>query len=119
MDTPNLNTSPANDLRSQYESMVSQWERDTQFDSTMSLMLEHPVLDKIIKDIPRTLLVSFVCDDLKREVSHRFIILQTLVGSQIKLEASEMGKIPIICQKWIDWAEGWLGGATERYVDQD
>jgi hypothetical protein len=97
---PRDSTKSQPSLESHFRTLVKQWKKDTETDSSITRMIRHPAYQEIIgMGEP---VVPLLLAELKREPDFWFAALQKLTGADPVPKASA-GKIEEMAKAWVDW----------------
>ena len=87
-------------LETRFRTLVKQWKKETQADSSILRMIRHPAYQEIIgMGEP---VVPLLLAELEHEPDFWFAALQKITGADPVPKASA-GKIEEMTKAWIDW----------------
>lgn len=97
---PRDSTKKQPDLGTHFRTLVKQWKKDTEADSSLLRMIRHPAYQEIIGlGEP---VVPLLLAELQHEPDFWFAALQKITGIDPVPKASA-GKIGEMTKAWIDW----------------
>lgn len=95
------------EFRAEFDRLASQWKWETRYQSSSTIIEEHPAYQAIIamgKNV-----IPLILEDLRSDGGHWFMALGTITGeSPVRYE--DRGKVDAMTAAWVEW------GMRQGYV---
>ena len=85
-----------------FRAMVSEWNRETEFTSSLTEIIDHPAFRRIVNSGREA--IPFLLQELKKKPSFLAVTLREITGEN-PVPRTARGKVDEMAKAWLAWGE--------------